>query len=363
MRGKKALIFLVVLTILIFGMNANVFGFGFGDHNNNSNVTQTSYGTYTYNSSTLEETWDYTSNKLVGSNYDTYTAYNSWSSTGTLNLSNTTLLNGILVYGTEGSTRLDVYQSSIQIVTSTILIPIKEPDREGIVTVVNGTEFTTNYLEVITPNGIDTTRKIYQTTYGSNIAWTKDDLISLSTIEAYSIYGDNYKYFNTTTDDDQLYLALIVQDDNNWYDWSYRITSITITYYTCNITLYQQEDSSGSNIRWIAVVKNVVSNVYQAELTIHCKTTSVSTFKDKDEVRVVEPTKIYKSIHNSDGSIYQGNYDGTKVSFAEEEGTFYIVYVLKLKNSQHKEYLGCDVSAYITVNDRVSDETSSYRIV
>lgn len=362
MKGKKAFLFFTLFAILILGFISPVYGFGWGN-NNNSNVSSASYGTYTYNTSTLEEHWNYSKNNLNGKSYETYTAYSTWNQSGQLNLSNTKLLNGVLVYGSEGSTRLDVYEQSIQIVTSTILIPIKHSDNKGIVTIVNGTEFTTNYLEVFNANGLDSTRKIYQTTFGSSIEWTEDDLVTLSMIEYYQYYGSNYTYFYTPTEGEQKYLALQVQDDNNWYDWSYRITDITITYYSCDITLYQQEDSSGTNIRWIAVVKNVRNNIYQAELTIHCKTTSESKFKDKDEVRTVIPTKVYTSILNNDGSVYEGNYDGERVKFSEQESTYYIVYVLKLKNSSHKEYIGCDVSAFITVNDRASSETEAYRIV
>ena len=96
MKGKKAFLFFTLFAILILGFISPVYGFGWGN-NNNSNVSQASYGTYTYNTSTLEEHWDYSKNNLNGKSYETYTAYSTWNQSGQLNLSNTKLVVSVTI--------------------------------------------------------------------------------------------------------------------------------------------------------------------------------------------------------------------------------------------------------------------------
>ena len=354
MKGKKLLLFLFLFTIIIISapFSADAMNWNYNRHNNyNSNA---SYGVYTTNTTTLDETWDYTSNTIYNYNYDTYTNNNYGN--GTLSVKNTNLLNGVLLHGYDTQSyqsQLTVYESSIQIYRVYILIPINHTDRDGVLTITSGKESTDNFLELYSKasSSWDSSRIIYQTTNGASISWTQDDLVTLSDVFE----------MNTTTD--QKYLLLYTADNNGWYDYNYRITKISVTYYTCDVKLYQQESSNGREIRWIAIVSNVYNNVYSAELTIRCMTTDVSYFVDKDETRTVTPTKIYTSILNNNGSYYRHDIDGTNYTFDEKEGTYYIIYVLKLSSTNHKEYVGCDVSAHITVNDRESNETSLYRIV
>ena len=339
---------LIFISIIMFSPEVFAIGNGGGGNGNsqgNNNTSQV-YGTYLFDEENLRQEWDFTNNNIKNKNNKN--SYDRFNNKNIFGFGYSYRLNGIVIERAPDkynyNIEMRVYRNFIEVTNAFIFIPVASEE----------------------------TKEVF------------GDFVSLGNIFAYSTVTDDtveislYNFETDGYDDDTIYEATdglsISYSEKNTYEydgityvafwaWHFYLTKIEVDYYSCDVALYQQETRYGYYVRWIGVIDNVKVDLEQIDLSIHCYG-YVNKFLSffRDEKKVVKPSKIYESIKNPDGSYYSTNIDGEVIEFSPKEGRYYVIYVLKLKEEEHKEYIGCYLSAELIVDGRNSGETESYRI-
>lgn len=126
-----------------------------------------------------------------------------------------------------------------------------------------------------------------------------------------------------------------------------RILSIKFTPApTVDAHIYQQEGTNAEGttfVRYITIVNDIAAEDLEYALNIKCEDLDFTA-------NCVVANKLLNN-----GEVYVATIDGAEYTFDEKEGTLYIICVLAVKNADHQEFVGKEITATMTVNGATLD--------